>query len=650
MQGRQRALKAAPLITHLSLLHRQVIRDDLPELAHRCGWDVDDEDVKDKLDEEVCCFHVRGAPVSNHQERTILCRDVLPAICIGRRRSYKFKRISSEGSGYLLDGSIAGSKMMGLQEHKKHLLEDNISPTNNDYRFRAAKSGNENIGGPLAKNDFINYPPDIGEDLYKDVTIRVLHDGYRETAWKGKQVRDFVSLLGTGRVMTPSPSVSNMHDLQLKSTNANITKVDSQTPPTFSTTTAQATSRRGPLDDIKSEKLTLSSHGGSVLNPGGNPSSHGSLSINAKFTDSIPKSTKGDTKETTPQATSEINSEDNQPLKEPIPEEKVKSTFAGDFGYQGVGTQFYSSGGPPPSLGDLVLDGKAILEKLRFRKGAWIDIVVRKDSEVIWLSRALGLHPLTIEDILEVSREKMEVLKPYTFLLITTLKTKKEEEDDEEQNSDFAPLRMLIYKDLLITIHPWGGLFERIRKALPQLRRERKSAIAKIAYFILDSEIEAFVPHVESLMGEVDVVENLVYVLSFSERADLLRRMAICRRRIAQINQIIWSKAMVFQSLKSQRYHMEAAEDMPVVYLQDILDSLTFMTTRLKLAREFLDGAQATYLARVSVEAADHSSEIEERMNTLSSVATIFVPLTTITGMWGMNVVVPGQVFKLDVW
>ena len=67
------------------------------------------------------------------------------------------------------------------------------------------------------------------------------------------------------------------------------------------------------------------------------------------------------------------------------------------------------------------------------------------------------------------------------------------------------------------------------------------------------------------------------------------------------------------------------------------------MSNRLKLAREFLEGAQSTYIARISLESADNSSEIENRMKTLSSVATIFVPLTTITGIWGMNVVVPGQ-------
>uniref|UniRef100_A0A7S2XG94 Uncharacterized protein n=1 Tax=Lotharella oceanica TaxID=641309 RepID=A0A7S2XG94_9EUKA len=152
-------------------------------------------------------------------------------------------------------------------------------------------------------------------------------------------------------------------------------------------------------------------------------------------------------------------------------------------------------------------------------------------------------------------------------------------------------------------------------------------------------------------MNEVDTLENLVYVLSFSERADLLRRMALCRRRIAQLNQVIWSKTMMFKHLKSQRYHWETEEEgmvIPVVYLQDILDTITYMTTRIKLAREFLDGAQTSYLARVNVEAADHSHEIEGRMNTMSTVATVFVPLTTITGMWGMNVVVPGQVNEFD--
>mmetsp|Transcript_18480 Transcript_18480/g.45358 ORF Transcript_18480/g.45358 Transcript_18480/m.45358 type:complete len:770 (+) Transcript_18480:226-2535(+) len=626
---------------NLSDLKSQIIRE-IPHLAMKCGWSGSDN--KSHLTASVIsetttphCFLFRGAPVSELQEVSIKCKEAMPTICIGQMPQLArllFQRHDSDGdrrrsSRNDSTGKIISPFMDGMEGKE----------IGDEFRLSGPNSRLPIQMNFLASDiDLVKFASaaELG-----DVNIRILYAGKCVKSWKGKETFDFVSRLRASNT-TRSPSSGISEARPNAAIDATKAKIGSQSTSPKNDAKAAVTSEKVNLIGRQSGLPgSFASIKGNIAMEVFTPNSSSRLLHGHEFENSIrdrdPSARSGPTLQTLPEK-SPVGT--GVFTTEPLSElERSKATELKTAG----------------SVDEETLDGKTIRERLRLRRGSWVDITVKDRKMCLWISKALGLHPLTVEDVLEEKREKVEILKAYTFMAVKALRPKELIEEDiqrGEQLTDFMPLRLLLYKDLLVTIHPWKGLFERIRKALPSFsslsRREKIPAVAKVAYFILDSETEAFVPHVEALMGEVDALENLVYVLSVSEKNDLLRRMALCRRRVAQFNQVIWSKAMIFQQLKSQRYHMEAGISFPPAYLQDILDTITFMTTRLKLAREFLDGAQSTYLARISVEAADNSSEIEERMSTLSSVATIFVPLTTITGMWGMNVVVPGQVNEFD--
>merc|ERR1712137_1206798 len=79
------------------------------------------------------------------------------------------------------------------------------------------------------------------------------------------------------------------------------------------------------------------------------------------------------------------------------------------------------------------------------------------------------------------------------------------------------------------------------------------------------------------------------------------------------------------------------------IYFRDVLDHLELMIQRLEMANEMLNNTSSMYLAMISIEIAATDQKMNEAMKCFGAVATIMLPLTVMTGLWGMNVQVPGQ-------
>lgn len=178
-----------------------------------------------------------------------------------------------------------------------------------------------------------------------------------------------------------------------------------------------------------------------------------------------------------------------------------------------------------------------------------------------------------------------------------------------------------------------------------------------VMYSILNSICEMFVDLVKQLLLEMRTLNELVLVLTAGEQSDFLRRIGLARDRVTFLRSQMVAKRDILRSLclsgdsSSSHKYMTAIIPAPDIrirqdtkmFLRDVLHSVMKMMDEIENARETLTNVNNTYLARVSIEVSEASNRMNQVMKKFNAMATIVLPLTLVTGLWGMNVPVPGQ-------
>ncbi|KAF9148018.1 CorA metal ion transporter, partial [Mortierella sp. AD010] len=288
------------------------------------------------------------------------------------------------------------------------------------------------------------------------------------------------------------------------------------------------------------------------------------------------------------------------------------------------------------------------------------------------------VHPLTIEDIsTEEVREKYEVFRHYYFVCFRTF--------DQDYNSGTylqpASMYSVVFKEGLITFHfrPTTHHLNVLRR-IEQLQSHITLTPDWINYALLDDITDSFASPIQTIQYEVDSIDELVLLLRESETNDMLRRIGSCRKNVMAFSRLLSNKADVIRGLMKRfddRYlvaplvgvntqmgtsgtgttgskeeiqnvggliHSSHHRDGEILlYLGDILDHVLTMLQSLWSYEKILDRSHSNYLAQISLEINQLSNQTNGVMGTLTFFASLIVPMTFITGLWGMNIHVPGQ-------
>ncbi|KAG0260342.1 CorA metal ion transporter [Mortierella polycephala] len=300
----------------------------------------------------------------------------------------------------------------------------------------------------------------------------------------------------------------------------------------------------------------------------------------------------------------------------------------------------------------------------------WIDILNPDDFDMHILAKHFHVHPLTIEDIsTEDVREKYEVFRHYYFICFRTF------DQDYNSGSYLQPASMysVVFREGIVTFHfcPTTHHLNVLRR-MEQLQSHITLSPDWINYALLDDITDVFASPIQTIEYEVDSVDELVLLLRENETTDMLRRIGSCRRNVMNLSRLLANKADVVRSLMKrfdERYavvplmsHSATAanafangEDGAVLqhhhhrdgeiklYLGDILGHVLTMRQSLSGYDKILDRSHSNYLAQISLEINQLSNQTNNVVGTLTFFASLIVPMTFITGLWGMNVYVPGQ-------
>ncbi|OXG16696.1 magnesium transporter [Cryptococcus neoformans Tu259-1] len=273
----------------------------------------------------------------------------------------------------------------------------------------------------------------------------------------------------------------------------------------------------------------------------------------------------------------------------------------------------------------------------------WLDVLSPTDEEMRMLSKAFGIHPLTTEDILlEETREKIELFRNYYLVCFRSF------DQDPYSQTYLEPLNMyiIVFREGTLSFHFRGTPHpQNVRRRIKHLKDYISVTSDWISYALIDDITDAFGPLIQGIEFEVDSIDELVLILKEAEQSDMLRRIGTCRKKVMGLLRLMGNKADVVKGLakRCNEQWLVAPKSDIGLYLSDIQDHLITMTQNLNHYEKILSRSHSNYLAQISIEMTDANNQINDVLSKLTALGTVLIPMNLVTGLWGMNVHVPGQ-------
>ncbi|ORX51227.1 cora-domain-containing protein [Hesseltinella vesiculosa] len=290
------------------------------------------------------------------------------------------------------------------------------------------------------------------------------------------------------------------------------------------------------------------------------------------------------------------------------------------------------------------------------KKGCfWLDVMCPTDQEMKQLSKAFHIHPLTTEDIaMEEPREKCEVFKNYCFVCFRSF------DQDPTSITYLQPIGvyMLIFGQGILTFHfrPIPHAYN-VRRRIKQLKDYIRVTPDWICYGLLDDITDSFAPLIRGIEFEVDSIDELVLILKESEQSDMLRRIGYCRKRVMSLLRLLVTKVDVVKTMikrgKASSGDLTSKSTISpevVLYLGDVQDHLITMLQSLNHYEKISSRSHSNYLAQISIEMTQTNNDINDVLSKLTALGSVVIPMNLITGLFGMNVPVPGQFTEDLTW
>lgn len=318
---------------------------------------------------------------------------------------------------------------------------------------------------------------------------------------------------------------------------------------------------------------------------------------------------------------------------------------------------------------DTKLPSTGLEKQLRYgdRPVWWLDVYSPTQRELELLSKAFGIHPLTTEDIwLQEEREKVELFRNYYFITYQSF------DQDSKSDNFMEPLMMyiVVFREGVISFH-WNPTPHpaNVRRRIRFLKDYVRIDADWIGYGIIDDVTDVYIPLIQNIEDEVDDIDDAILKLHSTpesmaaaaakkeegdnEKADsepeaeghLLHRVGACRKKVMRLYRLLGTKADVIKGFAkrcNEKWQVAPRSDIGM-YLGDIQDHIVTMTGNLSHYDVILARCHANYIAQINIRMGERQEATADGLNKLTVLGTIVLPMNIITGLWGMNVWVPGQ-------
>lgn len=265
----------------------------------------------------------------------------------------------------------------------------------------------------------------------------------------------------------------------------------------------------------------------------------------------------------------------------------------------------------PDAIAALLSDSQNVL---------WADLDSPDSAELAILEHVFGINSLTIEDVAKQGqRAKVEDYDQYIYFVMHAIR-----HDTSTGETTTPEVDLILGPNYLLSVH-YGSLQE----VVGTYEAVTPAIIARGADFLLytltDNLVDSYFPVIDSIDDEIDTLEDEIVGRSHDA---VLQRIFHMKRDLVQLRKVISPQLQVFANLTNRTYP-EIAER-HLIYFRDVHDHLIRAFEIIDSYRDLMSSALDAYLSTVS-------NRLNEVMKRLTVIATIFMPLTFITGVFGQN-------------
>ena len=254
----------------------------------------------------------------------------------------------------------------------------------------------------------------------------------------------------------------------------------------------------------------------------------------------------------------------------------------------------------------------------------WINVDGLSDISIIEkIGEKFKLHPLLLEDVLNTnSRPKVEEYDNYVFTLIKSINF-----DSAKTELLEDQISLVIGDNYIISFQErnsriFDTLIERIKKGKGIIR---KAGIGYLCYSIIDTIVDNYFEVLEKIEDKIEALEE--ELISHPSK-DILKNIYILKRELVFLRKSVWPVREVINNL--QNTGNDYIKRDISIYMKDVGDHVIQVIDTIQLFIDIISGMLDTYLSSVS-------NKMNEIMKVLTIFSTIFIPITFLAGVYGMN-------------
>lgn len=256
---------------------------------------------------------------------------------------------------------------------------------------------------------------------------------------------------------------------------------------------------------------------------------------------------------------------------------------------------------------------------------SWMDIQGLGSETVLkQVGEIFNLHPLLLEDVVNVpQRPKLEDYNNQLLVISQMVRLK-----EDESGFDTEQVSFVLGKRYLLSFQEeeLQDCFEIVRDRIRTSQgRVRKSGADYLTYLLLDTIIDGYFPVVEHYEDRIEALEDMI--ISDPDR-DTMQEIYDVRRELLALRRLIWPMRNVLHLL--MRDHHGIISDEVQIYFRDSYDHVIQILEIIEAYRELAASLMDVYMSTMG-------NKLNEIMKFLTVISTIFIPLTFIVGVYGMN-------------
>lgn len=257
-------------------------------------------------------------------------------------------------------------------------------------------------------------------------------------------------------------------------------------------------------------------------------------------------------------------------------------------------------------------------------KTLWLNVYGLNEPALLEeIGKRFSLHPLVLEDILNTDqRPKVEDYSAYLFFVAKSF-----EYNATNQAITTDQVSIVLGQGFVLTFQEKStGTFAPLRERLKNAKGQiRKQGADYLAYALLDATVDRYFICLEALAEQAESLENLVVTRPTQK---LLRELHGIRRKTLFLRRAVWPLREVVSLLARGESTLFARDTLP--FLRDVYDHTVYVIESLDAIRDLIAGLMDIYVTSLS-------NRINVQIRLLTVITTIFMPLTLLTGIFGMN-------------